>query len=380
MEKNNTIINFQTKKLHMEQVNKSLEKKEYPKKVTYFETCSGIGVTSLALRGVAKRFGLECECVGISEIDKMAIKAYNALHGETHNYGDLTKIDWSTIRCDVLSFTFPCTQISIASGKYGSGFEENVNETSSIIWELKTILNTMPQKPKMIFMENVDAILNKRHRKTFDRLVSYLESEDYFVRYEKIDSAKHGIPQHRERVYILCTLGEDLDFPFPQEKPLEKRLCDILEKDVDEKYNLKRLKKFFIKHSMETPYCFRVHNPSHCEVAHTITTKSGSRISDNFVFEKDLSKDKYVHMKPKSLVEANISLEDVQNTNIRKLTPSEVMTLMGLEKEDQEKLKGLSDSAIYKLMGNAIVVPLLEDIFYEYFKALLNKYGEEKIC
>ena len=95
------------------------------------------------------------------------------------------------------------------------------------------------------------------------------------------------------------------------------------------------------------------------------------------MFEKDLSNDKIIYIKPKKLEEANVSLEDVKNTNIRKLTPKEVMTLMGLDKEDQEKLKGFSDSAIYKMMGNAIVVPVLSEIFYEYFKALLDKHDEE---
>lgn len=363
-------------------VNNTSKKEEiqYPQKVKVFETCSGIGCTSLALRGVAKRLGIEFECVGFSEIDPIAIKAYNAIHGDGHrNYGDLTKIDWSTIYCDVLSFTFPCVAISKACGKNASGFDENVNNTSSIVWELKRILNTMPQKPKMIFMENVSDILNKRNKATFDKLIEYLESEGYFVRYEMLDSAKHGIAQHRERVYIICTYGEDVDFTFPKEKPLETKLWEILEKDANPKYTLSNLQKYFIKHSLNTSYTFRVHNPSHCEIAHTITTKSGSRISDNYVFEKDLSQDKEIHIKPKYLALAEVALEEVENAKIRKLTRGEVMTLMGLSKETQEKLIGISDCGIFKLMGNGIVVPLLEDIFYEYFKALLDKHGIENI-
>ena len=129
---------------------------------------------------------------------------------------------------------------------------------------------------------------------------------------------------------------------------------------------------------MNTSYTFRVHNPSHCEIAHTITTKSGSRISDNYVFEKDLSQDKEIRIKPKYLALAEVTLEEVENTKIRKLTRNEVMTLMGLSKEIQEKLIDISDSGIFKLMGNGIVIPLLEEIFYEYFKVLLEKHVEEK--
>lgn len=343
-------------------------------KLTYLETCAGIGATSLVFKRIAKRLGIELECVGYSEIDKNAIKAYEALHSNAPiNYGDITKIDWSKICCDILSLTFPCTDISIAGS--GRGFKEDSGTSSSIVWSIKDMFDTIPKKPKIIFMENVNAILFKKHRPTFEKLVAFLEEQGYFVRYAKIDAAKMGVPQHRERVYLIATLGVDLDFSFPKEKPLKTRLCDILEKDVDKKYYLKKLRTYFIKHSLETKYTFRVFNPSCCEIAHTITTCSGTRISDNFIFENDLSTDSKLYIKYKKLEKANVSLRDVKKTRIRKLTPREVMTLTGLTNEEQDKLSFLSDSAIYKLMGNSIVVDVLEEIFYEYFSSYKENIG-----
>lgn len=372
MSKDNNIISFE-KDLRPEQFNvlSTNRVKELIGKITYVETCAGIGVTALVLRRLAKELGIDFECVGFSEIDELAIRAYDVLNPGHPPLGDMTQIDWTKCTCDLLSLTFPCTDISVA-GK-SKGFEENVHTASSLVWELKNILNKMPEKPKIIFMENVAAILNKRHKPTFDKLINYLESEGYFVKYAKIDAARHGVPQHRERTYILCTYGEEINFSFPQEKTLDTKLCDILEKDVDKKYNLKGLKNYFIKHSMETPYTFRVHNPSHCDVAYTVTTRSGSRISDNYIIEKDLSNDKVIRIKPKNLEKAGLTIKDIEDTNIRKLTPTEVMTLFGLTKEEQDKLKDFSDTAIYKLMGNSIVIPVLEDIFREYFKAFLGK-------
>ena len=124
---------------------------------------------------------------------------------------------------------------------------------------------------------------------------------------------------------------------------------------------------------METSYTMRVHNPSHCEKAYTITTKSGGRISDNFIFEKDVNNDKVIKIKPKDLKEKGIDIETIKNMPIRKLSPREVMKLTGLDDDVMDKLKELRPSQVYQLCGNSIVEPVLEEVFYEYFKVLKNE-------
>lgn len=340
---------------------------------TYIETCAGLGATSLALKEVGEKLGIDFTCVAYSEIDRVAIKAYKELHGPTLvNLGDVTKVDWSKYPCDLLSFTFPCQNISIANRK-AKGFEEGEDSSSSIIWSLRDVLSQMKQKPKMIFMENVAAILNKKHKHTLNRLIAFLQSEGYHVDYKKLDAADYGVPQHRERVYILCTLGFDPCFTYPAPIPLEAKLCDVLEKNPSPQFNLtQKAKAGFIKRGMrdDKPYPIRVHNPSKCDKAFTISCRSGSRNYDNFILGEDLNQDKFFKVSQKGLAKAGVDIKDIENANIRKLTPNECMLLMGLKKEEREKLKDFTPSEIYKLTGNSIVVPVLEQVFYEYFKAL----------
>lgn len=340
---------------------------------TYIETCAGLGATSLALKEVGEKLGIDFTCVAYSEIDRVAIKAYKELHGPTLvNLGDVTKVDWSKYPCDLLSFTFPCQNISIANRK-AKGFEEGEDSSSSIIWSLRDVLSQMKQKPKMIFMENVAAILNKKHKHTLNRLIAFLQGEGYHVDYKKLDAADYGVPQHRERVYILCTLGFDPCFTYPAPIPLETKLCDVLEKNPSPQFNLTpKAKAGFISRGMrdDKPYPIRVHNPSKCDKAFTISTRSGSRNYDNFIFEKDVTDDRFIKVSKKGLAKAGVDLKAIEDMNIRKLTPNECMVLMGLKKEEREKLKDFTPNEIYKLTGNSIVVPVLIGVFNEYFKAL----------
>lgn len=340
---------------------------------TYIETCAGLGATSLALKEVGEKLGFDFTCVAYSEIDKVAIRAYKELHGPTLvNLGDVTKVDWSKYPCDLLSFTFPCQNISIANRK-GKGFEEGEDSSSSIVWSLRDVLSKMKQKPKVIFMENVAAILNKKYKPTLDKLITFLQSEGYHVDYKKLDAADYGVPQHRERVYILCTLGFDPCFTYPAPIPLETKLCDVLEKNPSPQFNLTpKAKAGFISRGMrdDKPYPIRVHNPSKCDKAFTISCRSGSRNYDNFILGEDLNQDNFFKVSQKGLAKAGVDIKDIENANIRKLTPNECMLLMGLKKEEREKLKDFTPNEIYKLTGNSIVVPVLEKVFYEYFKAL----------
>lgn len=344
----------------------------YPQ-IPYIETCAGDGTTNQALKAVGKELGINFTCVGFSEIDQVAIRAYREIHGPTLvNLGDVTKIDWGKHPCELLSFTFPCQNISIANRK-GKGFAEGADSSSSIIWSLRDVLSKMEKKPRFIFMENVAAILNKKHKPTLDKLIAFLQSEGYHVDYKKLDAADFGVPQHRERVYILCTLGFDPGFTFPNPIPLETTLADVLEKNPSPQFNLtEKAKTGFIKRGMrdENPYPIRVHNPSKAHTAFTITTRSGSRNYDNFIFEKDITDDAFIQVSQKGLAKAGVDLQTIEDTNIRKLTPDEVMKLTGLNDEVREKLKDFKPNEIYQLCGNSIVVPVLEKVFYEYFKKL----------
>lgn len=114
-------------------------------KLRVFEAFAGYGSQSMAL----KRLGIDFEVVGISEIDKYAIQAYNAVHGETKNYGDISKINWEFVPdFDFLTYSFPCTDISSAGQQ--KGLEEGSGTRSSLLWECKKAIET--KKPKYLLM------------------------------------------------------------------------------------------------------------------------------------------------------------------------------------------------------------------------------------
>jgi site-specific DNA-cytosine methylase len=120
-------------------------------------------------------------------------------------------------------------------------------------------------------------------------------------------------------------------------------------------------------------YPIRVFNPSHAQTSFTITTKSGSRNSDNFVFLEDLTEDEFVKVSPQGLKKAGVTIAQIEGREIRKLTPLETMRLMGLEEGHIKLLDGFTPNQIYKLMGNSIVVPVLEKVLYNYFKTLMDE-------
>jgi len=361
--------------------------KNEEKELTYVEFFAGMGVTSLALKRIGEKYGVKFTCKGISEFDKRPLKAYELLHGkDIKNYGDVTKIDFEEMvkevgKFDICSWTSPCQSISNAGKK--DGFEEGANGKSSLFWEIKRLFKV--HKPKVIIMENVKDILNKRNIGTFNKVVKYFNDEGYSVRYGIFDASKFGIPHARERMFMVCTYGEEIDFAFPKERKLKFELKDIIEKDVDtkypkENYYLGSQIDSLIYKSMFENHAFKVHNPSYATIATTITTNA-CRNGENFVFEKDMSKSPRIHINDEAkcgLVANGISVEEVEKVRIRTLTKREAMLLMGLREEEIAKLMVMPKTNVYFVMGNSIVVDALETFLDEYFKVFLATRDKKK--
>lgn len=165
----------------------------------------------MALRDI----GANYECVGWSEIDRWAIKAHNAVFPELadRNYGDITKIDWNAVPdFDLFTYSFPCTDISSAGEQ--KGFEEDSGTRSSLLWECRRPIAA--KRPKFLLMENVKALVSEKYRPLFLKWESWLRSLGY-VNYTEILNAKdYGVPQNRERVFMLSILnGCWYEFPHP---------------------------------------------------------------------------------------------------------------------------------------------------------------------
>lgn len=212
----------------LEGIFRNMEFTEKPLRV--FEAFAGYGSQSMALRNI----GVDHEVVGISEIDKYAIMAYNATHGETKNYGDIAKIDWSEVPdFDLFTYSFPCTDISNAGAQ--AGFEEGSGTRSSLLWECRKAI--VAKHPKYLLMENVKAITSKKFLPGLKKWQEFLSAEGYTNFIRVLNAKDYGIPQNRERCFIVSILGEAW-YDFPQPRPLELKLKDILEEQVDEKYYL----------------------------------------------------------------------------------------------------------------------------------------------
>ena len=370
--------------------------------IKVFESFSGYGSQSIALRNI----GVPYEVVAISEIDKYAIKAYEAIHEPTLNLGDICKIKVEDIpQHDLFTYSFPCQSVSVAGKQEGLIKGQT---RSGLLYECEKIIEHC--RPKYLLMENVKNLVSKKFKPQFDEWLEYLESLGYTNYWKVLNAKDYGVPQNRERVFCISILGEHTPYEFPKPIKLENKMKDILEDNVEEKYYLKDTKNFFIKNSfnMEAKgngFRFSPFVKDNAVISKTITTKSGSRMDDNFIIDIQHDKEKfefsrrnisYVERTPLKFLNRNGKkvdgdytfcvdtchtggIKEVYNNNdfrIRKLTPRECFRLMGLSETDIDKIQqtGISNSQQYKLAGNSICVPVLEGIF----RNLFLEYEEDK--
>lgn len=199
---------------------------------------SGYDSQALALERLKDRIpNFDYELVNWCEIDPFAIQVHNALfpQWEDRNLGDISKVDWETAeKCDLLTFSSPCQDFSNAGLQKGG--EEGSGTRSSLLWECKKAIETL--KPKYLLMENVKALVSKKFAPTFLKWINTLEELGYTSYYKVLNSKDYGIPQNRERIFVVSILNEHDIYHFPNPIPLEKRLKDVLEDDVDRKYFL----------------------------------------------------------------------------------------------------------------------------------------------
>lgn len=162
----------------------------------FLELCAGIGGFRQALEN------LGCECVGYSEIDKHAIKLYSAWYNDECNFGDITKIEAEKLPdFELLVGGFPCQAFSIA-GKRG-GFNDT---RGTIFFDFARIMKA--KKPKFAIFENVKGLLNHDGGKTYETMLRTLDELGYNAQWGILNTRFHGLPQNRERVYIVANLRE----------------------------------------------------------------------------------------------------------------------------------------------------------------------------
>lgn len=199
---------------------------------------SGIGAFEKALKNINQPF----ELVGFSEIDKYAVKSYCAIHNvsETLNFGDITKIDEKALPKDIdlITYGFPCQDISLAGKQKGLFNDDGTQTRSGLFFEALRIIEET--QPKIAIAENVKNLVGKKFNAQFQVVLASLEAAGYNNYWQVLNAKDYGIPQNRERVFIV-SIRKDIDtgsFKFPEPFPLELRLKDVLESEVDEKFYL----------------------------------------------------------------------------------------------------------------------------------------------
>ena len=198
--------------------------------IKVLELFGGIGACSKAL----ERLGIDYEIADYVEIDKYAVKSFNAIHGTNFEPQDICKWD-KDIEVDLVMHGSPCQDISLAGLQKGA--DEGSGTRSSLMYETIRIVKKL--KPKYVIWENVKNLISKKHKHNFDAYIEILQELGYRSYYQVLNAKDYGIPQNRERVFTVSIRNDiEKEFIFPPKQELKLKLKDILEDNVDEKYYL----------------------------------------------------------------------------------------------------------------------------------------------
>lgn len=362
------------------------------------------------------------ELVAWAEIDKFAIQAHNAVYPQwaDRNYGDVSKIDWSKVPdFDLLTYSSPCQDFSNA-GKQKGGVEGS-GTRSSLLWECRRAI--LAKKPKYLLMENVAALVSQKFIGTFNQWQLELERYGYTNFSQVLNAKDYGVPQNRERIFMVSILDCEQAYYFPTPVELTIRLKDVLEKNVDERYYLKdnalvnflEFKNFISRGEQNDSYnrvwktdgyCGSLNCTKEMEILEPIIGALRGRNPEN-PSERGRSNGKYKQRLELNENHTSNTITSVQKDNvvveptivqrghgfnsggeftetaptitgptwhfnnilhesyrIRKLTERECFRLMGVIDTDSDKIRdAVSKSQCYKLAGNSIVVDVMVGIF-----------------
>lgn len=297
---------------------------------------SGIGAFEEALGYVT-----DFEVVKWCENDPITARAYSLIHGisEENNLGDITDVDASSLPAvDLVTYGFPCQDLSIAGNR--KGFVEDGQKTrSGLVYDaLHIIQNT---KPKVCIAENVKAFLSRRFSKEYNEIIGSLDGLGYNSYILCLNAKDYGIPQNRERVFIVSVRKDQAHLEGKPERTEMLPLSALIDTDVDPgrygKSHSKALKETLTRHPRDGHTCIiDTYNRSvHYDCSNTITLPNHN---NQFVYD---------------------------GIGVRRLTGKECLRLMGYPDTVPDILykAGYSENQLRKLAGNSIVVHVVYAIF-----------------
>lgn len=298
---------------------------------------AGIGGTRLGfqLHGDVK-------CVFSSEWDKFAKKTYAANFGETPE-GDITKIHEKNIPShDILVAGFPCQAFSMAGLR--KGFEDT---RGTLFFDVARIIKE--KRPKTFLLENVKNLVNHDKKRTFQTIKLTLEELDYTIYYKVISAKDFGVPQNRERIYIVGfdnQVFSDIDFKFPNPTHISTRVGDILDEEVEDKYTISD--KLWLGHQRRK--------------------KEHKKKGNGFGYSLFNANSPYTStMSARYYKDGSEILIEQIGKNPRKITPREASRLQGFPRQFTIPV---SDTQAYKQFGNSVAVPVIYAIAGEILEKL----------
>lgn len=206
------------------------------KPIRLIELFSGLGSQAMALRDL----GADFEHHRVVEFDRFAVASYNAIHGTDFETTDIRNISGADLGiydtdkfCYIMTYSFPCQDLSVA-GKQ-KGMAKGSGTRSGLLWEVERLLNECVELPQVLLMENVSQVHSKANMPDFQKWIDFLESKGYSNYWQDLNAKDYGVAQNRDRCFMISLLGE-WNYKFPQPIPLERKLKDYLEDEVDEKY------------------------------------------------------------------------------------------------------------------------------------------------
>ena len=361
---------------------------------------SGIGSPEQALI----KLGIEHQSMFACDVDKYAKQSYLANYKTDIFYDDITTRNHKETRyVDLYVAGFPCQAFSTAGKR--KGFEDT---RGTLFFDLLQYLKA--KKPKYFILENVKGLLSHNGGRTFltildclakttngqYSLTNYEDGLNYYVYYKVLNTKDYGLPQNRERVFIVGFRDEKHSFKFPKKIPLELKLKDILQDNPDSKYNVRKASYDFLKRHQKFNK-FKLLDVDK-GIASCITARcNGTSNANNFlpIDEKYYLSDKMIkgiektnynsykniiqtknistclkandYKMPKCIItNTDNGLVKIKKT-IRRLTPLECLRLQGFPDSLHNKCKeeGLSDTQLYKQAGNSMTVDVMAYLIKE---------------
>lgn len=335
---------------------------------------SGIGAFEKAL----DKIGIPYDLIGYCEIDDYASKSYSLIHGlpESLNYRDVTKINERALPKDIdlLTYGFPCQDISVAGVQRGLFNEDGTPTRSGLFFDALRIIQEA--RPCVAVAENVKALTGAKFGEQFSLILNSLETAGYNSYWQVMKAQDQNIPQNRERVFIV-SVRKDVDngcFTFPASQKLKTKLDDLLEDYVDPTYYLTEK---FIEQIKQTNYR---NTERHKETTNLLTRgKYQDLLIMDYRYDEGL-RVRRNNLCPTLTTRGRQSISGVPIINkegrLRFITERECFRFMGFDDDDFDKVAHIIPSnQLYKQAGNSIVVNVIEAILKKLIDTKILKYS-----